>query len=717
MTFTFYLIFFVLKMSHPFTNRLINESSPYLLQHAHNPVDWYPWGEAALEAARLANKIMLVSIGYSACHWCHVMEKESFENEAVARLMNENFINIKIDREERPDLDHIYMDAVQAMTGSGGWPLNVFLTPDAKPFFGGTYFPPVRAHNRSSWTEVLKNIQAAWQTKGEEIQTQAATLTEHLQRTNDFGHLNGASAGIASTEFFTHEQSDIIFQNIMKSADKEWGGFGNAPKFPQTFTIQYLLQYHHYTGNKEALAQATLSIDKMLEGGIYDHVAGGLARYSTDREWLAPHFEKMLYDNALLINILCDAFQLTKDSNYEQAIRKTIGFIERELMHDEGGFYAALDADSEGEEGKYYVWQKKEVDELLGDDAPLFCEFFDVTHRGNWSEGIQHSSSSNTMEEGKNILRILKKAALFSADKGISPEGFNAKMDSCLETLRLERNKRIRPLLDDKVLLNWNALMITALCKAAAALNDKGFRNLAEKNFAFISGNFGVNKEGFAMKHTWKNNIAKYPAFLDDLACLVQSCIYLQELTSDNTYLLTAKRLSDYVISHFRDEETGFFFFTDKTQTDVIIRKKEVYDGAVPSGNSIMAENLFYLSVIFDEPAWKNYAQKITAMLLTAVVQYPTSFAIWASVLLRQLHGINEIVISGPGHSSIRDELLQQYLPGKILQCSALESSGFPLLACKSYGSKTMIYLCKNYACLPPVNSLENLFLLMEKTS
>ncbi len=704
-------------MSHPFTNRLINESSPYLLQHAHNPVDWYPWGEAALAEARSANKIMLVSIGYSACHWCHVMEKESFENEDVANLMNENFINIKIDREERPDLDHIYMDAVQAMTGSGGWPLNVFLTPDAKPFFGGTYFPRVKAYNRSSWTEVLKNIQAAWKTKGKEIQTQATTLTEHLQRSNDFGHLNKATDGGTSAELFTKEHSDIIFQNIMKSADKEWGGFGNAPKFPQTFTIQYLLQYHHYTGNKEALLQATLSIDKMLEGGIYDHVGGGLARYSTDREWLAPHFEKMLYDNALFVNILCDAFQLTQDRNYERAIRKTIGFVERELMNNEGGFYAALDADSEGEEGKYYVWQKKEIDELLGDDAIIFCEFFDISLNGNWFEGIQHSDSSNTPGEGKNILRILKKAALFSAGKGISTEGLNAKIDSCLETLRLERNKRIRPLLDDKILLNWNALMITALCKAAAALNDKRFGALAEKSFAFISEKFEVDKEGVAMKHTWKNNIAKYPAFLDDIACLVQSCIYLQELTSNSTYLLTAKRLSDHIISHFGDEETGFFFFTGKTQKDVIIRKKEVYDGAVPSGNSIMVENLFYLSVIFDEPAWKNQAQKITGKLLTAVVRYPTSFAIWASVLLRQLYGVNEIVVSGPGYSSIRDELLQQYLPAKIVQCSALENNGFPLLAGKSHGSETMIYLCKNYACMAPVNSLENLFLLMEKAS
>ena len=339
-------------MPHLFTNRLINESSPYLLQHAHNPVDWYPWGEEALQKARSSHKIILVSIGYAACHWCHVMEKESFENEWVAALMNENFINIKIDREERPDLDHIYMDAVQAMSGSGGWPLNVFLTPDAKPFYGGTYFPPVKAYNRASWTDVLTVVQKAWAETENTILAQAAQLTEHLQRSYEFGQ--------SKADPFTGEHGHTIFQNIMKTADTEWGGFGKAPKFPQTFTIQLLLQYHYFTGEKAALDHAFVSIDKMLHGGIYDQVGGGLARYSTDREWLAPHFEKMLYDNALFTGILCDAYQvaggrgLTEvQQEYEQAIRKTIGFIVRELGNPEGGFYSAIDADSEGHEGKY----------------------------------------------------------------------------------------------------------------------------------------------------------------------------------------------------------------------------------------------------------------------------------------------------------------------------------------------------------------------------
>ena len=349
-------------MLHKFTNNLIHETSPYLLQHAHNPVNWYAWGKDALQKAKDENKVILVSIGYSACHWCHVMERESFEDEATANAMNENFINIKIDREERPDIDHIYMDAVQAITGSGGWPLNVFLTPDAKPFYGGTYFPPSKAFNRPSWMDVLQNINQAWKEKRNEIEAQAENLVDYLNKAGNFTFKdkNIITASIESE--FSFEQCETMFSAIMKSADTNWGGFGKAPKFPQTFVIQYLFQFYHYSGNQQALDQALLSLDKMLQGGIYDHVAGGLARYSTDNEWLAPHCEKMLYDNALLITVLCDAFQITKEQKYKTAIDKTIVFITEELTHKEGGFYAALDADSEEEEGKFYVWQRDEIE-------------------------------------------------------------------------------------------------------------------------------------------------------------------------------------------------------------------------------------------------------------------------------------------------------------------------------------------------------------------
>ena len=683
-------------MSHNFTNRLIKENSPYLLQHAHNPVNWYPWGDEALQKAKDENKVILVSIGYAACHWCHVMEKESFENEAVAKQMNENFINIKIDREERPDLDHIYMDAVQAMTGSGGWPLNVFLTPGAKPFYGGTYFPPVKAYNRASWTETLQGITEAWNERNNEIESQAENLIVHMRQSNNFGHI----AESVNDNVFTKENCNLAAENILKQADKEWGGFGKAPKFPQTFTIQYLFQYYYFTGNTEALQQALLSIDKMLEGGIYDHVGGGFSRYSTDTEWLAPHFEKMLYDNALLLNVLCDAYQITKQKKYERTIRETIDFAVRELLHAEGGFYAALDADSEGEEGKFYVWNKVEIDEILGAEATMFCEFYDITEKGNW--------------EGRNIFRILKSVEIFTAEKNISENELEITLKNSLQKLLAQRNKRIRPITDDKILLGWNALMVTALCKAAAVLGEEKYKELAEKTMAFMLKVFRKSHNSFECFHTYKNGIAKYPAFLDDYACLIQACIKLQEITSDVQYLDWAKEITQFVIDNFKDEATGYFFFTHKNQKDIILRKKEVYDGATPSGNSIMAENLYYLSVVFDNPVWYKLAEKITTSLAPAILRHPTSFAIWASLLLKHTFGINELVITGNNFSALRDQLLLQYMPEVILQTGVTENSNFPILKGKNPGDETLIYQCRQYSCKAPVNSVEKLMRQME---
>jgi uncharacterized protein len=676
---------------HQFTNRLINENSPYLLQHAHNPVDWYAWGDEALQKAKAENKIILVSIGYAACHWCHVMEKESFENEETAKLMNASFINIKIDREERPDLDHVYMDAVQVIAGNGGWPLNVFLTPDAKPFYGGTYFPPVRAFNRSSWPEVLTAIAQSWIDKRSEIEAQAENLINHLQQANNFGQ----TLALVSNTLFTKENCQLITENILKQADNEWGGFGKAPKFPQTFTIQYLLQYYYYTQNKGALQQALLSIDKMMEGGIYDHAGGGFARYSTDAQWLAPHFEKMLYDNALVLNVISDACQITKEKKYEAVIRKTIDFIQREMMDAAGGFYAALDADSEGVEGKFYVWDKTEVDMILGPDAGIFCEFYNVTEKGNWEE--------------KNILRILKPTAVFAKEKGLIVEELEITLNNCLQKLMVQRDKRIRPITDDKILLGWNALMVTALCKAAAALNEERYKNLAIKTMDFILEKFSKNGSPVELYHTYKSGTAKYPAFLDDYAYLIQACIHLQEITSEATYLYTAKELTQFVIENFSDEATGYFFFTHKNQTDIIFRKKEVYDGATPSGNSVMAENVFYLSVIFNNTQWYAMAEKIIMALGTTIIKYPASFGIWASLLLRNTFGINEVVIAGNSFSNLRNQLLQLYLPGKILQCGSGQNSDFPLLRGKNPANQTLIYLCRQYSCKTPVISVESL--------
>ncbi len=684
-------------MSASHTNRLIQESSPYLLQHANNPVDWYPWGDEALQKAKTENKPILVSIGYAACHWCHVMERESFENETVAEFMNAHFINIKIDREERPDLDHIYMDAVQTMTGSGGWPLNVFLTTDAEPFYGGTYFPPVKMHNRGSWTDVLQAIHIAWQERPGEIKDQAAQLTGHLKKSNAFAVHADTEHAITNNR----EQADAIFEQIMKLADKEWGGFGRAPKFPQFFTIQFLLLYHHATANEGALGQAILSIDKLLEGGIYDQVGGGLARYSTDNEWLAPHFEKMLYDNALLIQILSEAFQITGNREYERAIRKTIGFLEREMMHPEGGFYAALDADSEGEEGKFYVWQLAEIEEELQGDSALFCEFFDVSAKGNW--------------EGKNILRILKKLFDFANEKGLDPVLFEKKIDECLDKLFVARTKRIRPILDDKILLGWNAMMITALCKASAALNDSGYAALAKKSIEFLFKQLSKDGSGTDFFHTYKNGQAKYPAFLDDYACLIQACIHYQEISSSLQYLDHAQALTSHVLDNFSDDESGFFFFTNSNQFDVIVRKLEYYDGATPSGNSIMAGNLFYLSRVYDRPIWEKTADQMLNTLKNAVIKYPGSFGVWASILLKQWMGINELVITGLKTEGIRAQIMQQYIPNSIVLSSCKPVSGFPLLESKRFETAGLLYLCRDYTCKAPVHTVKELLLEIQK--
>jgi len=681
-------------------NRLIHENSPYLLQHAHNPVDWFPWGDEALERARRENKLILVSIGYSACHWCHVMERESFEDPAVADLMNNSFINIKIDREERPDLDHIYMDAVQLMTGSGGWPLNVFLTPEAKPFYGGTYFPPVRAYNRVSWTEVLKQISLAWVNRREEINEQAEQLTRHLSGS---ARVFKKPAFVNVQEIFTPAQASKAFSNLMKTADTGWGGFSQAPKFPQTFSIRFLLQYHHFTANEEALSQALLSLDKMLEGGIYDQVGGGLARYSTDKEWLAPHFEKMLYDNALLVMALSDAFSLTRLPRYETAIRKTLGFIIREMQDPEGGFYAAIDADSEGEEGRFYVWSRQEVDEILKADSALFCRFFNITEKGNW--------------EGKNILRRLEPVTAICEAFNLEEGELEKMMDRGLEKLLKARNERVRPGLDDKQILGWNALMITAFCRASAVLDDDHLRVTAVTNFNNILSRFRLRKNEPEMGHTFKEGKVKYPAFLDDYALLIEACINLQEVTSDFKYLDTAMAFTEHVIDEFYDPESGYFFYTTEDQQDLIVRKMEYHDGAMPSGNSLMAGNLLYLATLFNEVKWQQMGQEMAAGLSSRATTHPGSFGLWAMLIMQQAFGAGQIVVTGNEFEKVRGEILKHFHPGNSLLCASKPHKGSSLFEGKKTGAGSWIYWCINNSCRNPVETPADLFLMIRSGS
>jgi uncharacterized protein len=693
------------------SNQLIHETSPYLLQHAHNPVNWHPWGEDALEKAKTENKPILVSIGYAACHWCHVMERESFEDEMTAAMMNEHFINIKIDREERPDLDHIYMDAVQAMTGGGGWPLNVFLTPDARPFYGGTYFPPKKAFNRPSWQETLLGVVQAFKERRHEIDAQAENLTTHLLQANNIGKQQGEGADI-----FTEEKKGEIFQNIMKQADKEWGGFGRAPKFPQTFSIQFLLRtslnppeggtsessksgmsfpvsetQNPLSGGRGA---AILSLDKMIQGGIYDQAGGGFARYSTDAEWLAPHFEKMLYDNALLISVLSEAYQLTGKDRYKEVIGETMEFIQREMLDKSGGFYAALDADSEGVEGKFYVWSLEEVKQLLGKDAPVFCEYYDITARGNWEE--------------TNILRVKKPLEVFAAEKGLPVEELKELLARGRKKLLDERTRRIRPLLDDKIILGWNALMNTACCKAFAATGEDRYRQLAIDNMQFLLNAFS-GEDGNKFHHTWKNGVAKYPAFLDDLAFLIDALIHLQEITADRKWLLKAKEITEIVMKNFKEEGTGFFFYTPVYQQDVIIRKKEIYDGAVPSGNSVMAWNLHRLGILFDLPEWKEQCLAMTASLGRVISSYPTSFGNWACLLMEIADGTNEIAVIGDSFEKDLVDILKEYIPNRVLMAGYRQEPAMPLLS----GKKEGIWLCRNYTCRLPVFSAKELISLI----
>ena len=682
------------------TNHLINETSPYLLQHAHNPVNWHPWGDVALELAKTGNKPILVSIGYSACHWCHVMERESFEDEATAKIMNDHFINIKIDREERPDLDHIYMDAVQAMTGSGGWPLNVFLTPDRRPFYGGTYFPPVRAFNRSSWKEILLGVSNSFNERRHEIDAQAKNLTDHLLQSNGFG-LQVVSEQ-SRDELFSKEKLEEAFTNCMKNADTTWGGFGNAPKFPQTLIIRFLLQYYFFTKDENALKQALLSIDKMIEGGIYDQLGGGFARYATDTEWLVPHFEKMLYDNALLVNVMAESFQLTGNERYKEVIDETIECIKRDLMDDSGGFYSALDADSEGEEGKFYVRNYDEVKDLLGDDAGIFCMYYDITSNGNW--------------EGKNILRVKHSLEEFAADNAMDIKILKETLKRGGKILLQERDKRVLPGLDDKIILGWNALMNTACSKAFAATGNDAYRELAIANMKFLLRHH-AGRQGKEFHHTWKNGQAKFPAFLDDYAFLIQALIHLQEITADLHWLEEAKELAGFVIVNFSEEDTGFFFYTREGQHDVIVRKKEVYDGATPSGNSVMAGNLHYLSIVFDRSDWAIRSSEMVKRLGKAIFSHPTSFGYWAAQFLERVVGTSEIAVIGKATKGIHEEILRYYIPNRVIMVSAIENQLFPFLAGKKATDPPSVYVCKNFACLQPVISVKEVIALINSTN
>ncbi len=667
-------------------NLLINETSPYLLQHAHNPVEWHAWGEDALAKARDEDKPILVSIGYSACHWCHVMERESFENEDIARLMNDAFVNIKVDREERPDLDSIYMGAVQAMTGRGGWPLNVFLTPDGKPFFGGTYFPPDDRHGIAGWPKVLQAVARAYQADRSKVEEMAQQLTERLR------HAGAAQAGL---EPLTTEILNQAFAQLRSQFDWQLGGLAGAPKFPQPMSWEFALRHHHRTGDPDALRMVELTLHRMALGGIYDHLGGGFARYSTDQFWLTPHFEKMLYDNALLASLYLHAHQATGNPLYKRIVEETLDYLLRDMTAPEGGFFSAQDADSEGVEGKFYVWTPQEIAEILGPgDAPLFNAYYGVTQAGNF--------------EGSNILNVPREAGTVAAELGISREALEAAVQRGRAVLLDARYERIPPALDDKVLTEWNGLALRAMAEAAVALERPDYRQAAERNAAFLLAT--LRQDGRLLR-SHRAGRSQLKGYLADYAALIDGLMALHTATFELRWMNEARSLADEMIRLFWDSGQSVFFDTGTDHDPLPVRPRDIFDNALPSGNALAADVLLRLAALTGET---DYAKPAVASL-RGVREYlsraPAGFGHWLGALDFYLSTPKEVVIAAaegaPGTADLLRALHGRYLPNKVvmgLDTDASQDGAWPLLQGRSLiDGKATAYVCQHFACQLPV--------------
>jgi uncharacterized protein YyaL (SSP411 family) len=664
-------------------NRLMNEQSPYLQQHAHNPVDWYPWGDEAFERAKEEDKPLLVSIGYAACHWCHVMERESFENESVAAYMNEHFICVKVDREEHPDVDHMYMDAVQAISGSGGWPLNVFVTPDRLPFYGGTYYPPAPAYNRPSWPQLLQRMNDIWTNERGEANGQAEQMLQYLKQAS-------SSVMSAAGDSWDMDTCRQIADTLLKQADTAEGGFGNAPKFPGTMAISFLLEHYDYTGHEPSLKQALLSLDKMIGGGIYDQVGGGFSRYATDREWLIPHFEKMLYDNALLIRSLCDAYSTTKDERYRRIIDETIAFVERELRHESGGYFCALDADSEGVEGKFYTWPYNEWKALLGDGYEAVAAYWGVSEEGNW--------------EHTNILNVAVPLEDVAREFGIEVADLQEQIEKAKNILFTERAKRHRPLTDDKCLLSWNALMNYALSKAGTILENEVYLQRAAAHMNWMLEHFLVSDELF---HCWKDGKAKITAKLDDHAYLIEAMIQLASARGNNALIAQAAGFTDVVVRLFLHEQGSFFYFSSSEQADIPVRKVETYDGACPSANAVMAGNLLWLGMCMERNDWLEHAAYMLRAMAATTTRYVYSFSYWAMLLQRYAKGLRTVVISGDNADIASKQLGNRNIHHICLVTVEKEIFDLPILTDKKSKGDLLIFVCTQQACMQPVSGID----------
>ncbi|MCS6795895.1 MAG: thioredoxin domain-containing protein [Raineya sp.] len=665
-------------------NALANETSPYLLQHAHNPVNWYPWGEEALQKALQEDKPIIVSIGYSTCHWCHVMERESFESKEIADIMNEHFVCIKVDREERPDVDNIYMEAIHAMGLRGGWPLNVFLMPDQTPFYGGTYFPP------SQWKMLLLNIANAFKKNRDELLRSAREFAQFLNQSEISKY--GLKPQNSPNTFAELEQ---MYQSLAKNFDRMHGGIDKAPKFPMPSIWRFLLMYAFLTKNQEAEKHLHLTLQKMAFGGIYDHLGGGFARYSTDAEWFVPHFEKMLYDNAQLLTLYAEAYHYSQNPIYKEVAYEIFGFIQNELEATEGGFFSALDADSEGEEGKYYVWKKRNLVEILGEDTELFCAYYNVLPQGNW-------------EFANNILYKNLTDEEFAQKHQVPLQELQVKVKNWKTTLLEVRRKRVPPGRDDKILTSWNGLMIKGLLDAYKAFDDEEFLATALYHTEFLLAKLYNAQEGF-LYHTfsYKTQEAKQKGFLEDYACTIEALLTLYQATFEKKYLRFAQKLTDYTLENFYDYTEGMFFYTDKNAEKLIARKKEIFDNVIPASNSMMAHNLYFLGILLEKQTYQDIALQMLSQAKKLLLKSTEFTAHWGLLFAYTLTPTAEVAIIGRNYKQAHRDLERYFYPNKVVAASTDADDEIPLLANRTaLNHQATFYVCYNKTCQLPTNEV-----------
>ncbi|KXK31903.1 MAG: hypothetical protein UZ01_00692 [Candidatus Brocadia sinica] len=680
-------------------NRLISEKSPYLQQHAYNPVDWYPWGEEAFQKAVKENKPIFLSIGYSTCHWCHVMEYESFEDEEVARILNENFVSIKVDREERPDLDNIYMAVCQAMTGSGGWPLNLFLTPEKKPFFAGTYFPKTERFGNPGFIAILQKISSLWQTNKESVIASSEQITKVLQ----------SMAFTTPGEILTKETLKHAYEQLRDTFDTIYGGFGSSPKFPTPHNYTFLLRWWKRSNDPTALEMVEKTLERMGRGGMYDQLGGGFHRYSTDEYWLVPHFEKMLYDQALTAIAYTETYQATGKPYYADIVRGIFMYVLRDMTSPEGGFYSAEDADSEGVEGKFYVWTPDEVIKILGErDGKIFCDYYDVSREGNFEE--------------KNILHVDKPLDAFAKLEGIQTEELQELLRTAREKLFAERQKRIHPHKDDKILTSWNGLMIAALARGAQALHAPEYAQAAVRATDFILN--ALHRKDGTLLRRYRSGEAAIPGYLDDYAYFVWGLIDLYEATFETKYLKTALELNKQMIENFWDEKGGGLFFGGKRNEQLIAQTKEIYDGATPSGNSVALFNMLRLGRVTGNPGLGKMADQIMKAFGETINQYPSGYTQFMCALDFALGPTKEIVIAGEPDQKDTQQILQEigkrFLPRKVLLLNSLKDKSLGEIAGfvkeqKPIENKATVYICENYACKAPANEINKIIQLLDE--